>query len=554
MRRRDRLKRLASRAITWLHLSDVHLCPKKTGWDADPVLSSLREDLQHMQKAHGLHPDLIFFTGDLAFGQLPDSSMPRQYDQAASFLDSIRESFRPAIDKGKVFLVPGNHDVNRSLVGRPDTQWLDDLKGDEGARTISELMRDRNHEWRSFMKRLVEYRKFLRKYKYDHVLTDAERLVYAVKPVIAGFRIGIAGFNTAWSSSREKEKGKLWLGRWQVEALRSQLDGCDFRIALTHHPLNWFREEEDPNLSVAIEESFDFHLHGHEHQGWVHTQDRHVRIGAGACYESSTKENGYSFGTIFPQEGRGEILFRRYDAAGRGWVARTVRKKAENDGRWPLRLLWLNPKLERKIEDLTTKLQVKIPLRTEAIAKTFEIKTLFRSKELTRQPSVLKVRSSGVVKVEVGLDFYSCFISYSSQDQGFAERLHADLEAKGVRCWFAPLDLRAGDKFPNRIEENIRTYERMLLVLSQHSIGSPWVEREVEAAFERERREKRTVLFPIRLDDEVMKTDVPWAAEIRRTRHVGDMTGWEGDDSYVKALDRLLRDLRKDPKPRKDKT
>jgi len=33
------------------------------------------------------------------------------------------------------------------------------------------------------------------------------------------------------------------------------------------------------------------------------------------------------------------------------------------------------------------------------------------------------------------------FISYSSKDQAFAERLHADLQNKGVRCWFAPHDL-----------------------------------------------------------------------------------------------------------------
>jgi uncharacterized protein YjbI with pentapeptide repeats len=38
------------------------------------------------------------------------------------------------------------------------------------------------------------------------------------------------------------------------------------------------------------------------------------------------------------------------------------------------------------------------------------------------------------------LQFYSCFISYASKDHAFAERLHADLQNKGVRCWFAPED------------------------------------------------------------------------------------------------------------------
>jgi TIR domain len=48
--------------------------------------------------------------------------------------------------------------------------------------------------------------------------------------------------------------------------------------------------------------------------------------------------------------------------------------------------------------------------------------------------------------------FYSCFISYSSKDQDFASRLHADLHDKGIRCWFAPEDLKIGDRIRTRIE------------------------------------------------------------------------------------------------------
>ena len=40
------------------------------------------------------------------------------------------------------------------------------------------------------------------------------------------------------------------------------------------------------------------------------------------------------------------------------------------------------------------------------------------------------------------IEFYSCFISYSSKGHVFADRLHADLQNKGVRCWFAPHDKR----------------------------------------------------------------------------------------------------------------
>jgi hypothetical protein len=51
------------------------------------------------------------------------------------------------------------------------------------------------------------------------------------------------------------------------------------------------------------------------------------------------------------------------------------------------------------------------------------------------------------------------------------------------------------------------------------------------------------VLFPIRLDETVMETDQAWAADIRRTRHIGDFRRWKDHDSYQQAFDRLLHDL-----------
>ncbi len=148
--------------------------------------------------------------------------------------------------------------------------------------------------------------------------------------------------------------------------------------------------------------------------------------------------------------------------------------------------------------------------------------------------------------VEAGktIQFYSCFISYSSKDHDFANRLHADLQNKGVRCWFAPEDLKIGDRIRDRIDESIRLRDKLLLILSEHSIASDWVEHEVESALEEERQQGRTILFPIRLDDAVMESSKAWAALIRRTRHIGDFREWKNHDSYQKAFDRLLRDLK----------
>lgn len=142
------------------------------------------------------------------------------------------------------------------------------------------------------------------------------------------------------------------------------------------------------------------------------------------------------------------------------------------------------------------------------------------------------------------IQYYSCFISYSSQDEEFAKRLYADLQNHGVRCWYAPEDMKIGDKIRTRIDEVIRLHEKLLIVLSEQSVASDWVEKEVETAFEKERKHKEPVLFPIRLDGTVMDCETGWAADIKRTRHIGDFRQWKDHDAYQESFERLLRDLK----------
>ncbi len=149
------------------------------------------------------------------------------------------------------------------------------------------------------------------------------------------------------------------------------------------------------------------------------------------------------------------------------------------------------------------------------------------------------------------IEFYICFISYSSKDQEFAERLYTDLQSKGVRCWFAPKDMKTSDKIRYRIDESIRLYDKLLLVLSQHSIKSSWVEFEVETALARENSRTPTVLFPIQLDSSVMKSRKSWAAHIKHTRHITNFTNWKHHDDYQKAFARLLHDLQQDTRTKK---
>lgn len=158
-------------------------------------------------------------------------------------------------------------------------------------------------------------------------------------------------------------------------------------------------------------------------------------------------------------------------------------------------------------------------------------------------PESFIVQIPALVAAVQPIQFYSCFISYSSKDQKFAERLHADLQSKAVRCWFAPKDLKIGEKLRVGIDESIRVHDKLLLILSKNSIESEWVEKEVETAMERERQQKRTILFPIRLDDTVLSVESGWAADVRRSRNVGDFRRWKSHDAYSRVFERLLQDL-----------
>jgi uncharacterized protein YjbI with pentapeptide repeats len=150
------------------------------------------------------------------------------------------------------------------------------------------------------------------------------------------------------------------------------------------------------------------------------------------------------------------------------------------------------------------------------------------------------------------IEFYSCFISYSTKDQAFADRLYADLQNKGVRCWFAPHDVQGGRKLHEQIDEAIRLYDKLLLILSPHSMESEWVKTEIAKARKREVCDKRRVLFPIRLAP--FETLRHWecfdadsgkdsAREIREY-FIPDFSNWKDHDSYQEAFQRLISDLK----------
>lgn len=141
-------------------------------------------------------------------------------------------------------------------------------------------------------------------------------------------------------------------------------------------------------------------------------------------------------------------------------------------------------------------------------------------------------------------DYYSCFISYSSNDEEFAKQIYHDLQETGIRCWFAPHDMEIGAEIRPAIDESLLAYDKLLLILSEHSVIKNWVAYEVEHALNLEKERNKPVLFPVRIDDAVMESKTGWPDHVRRLRHIGDFRQWKDHEAYKKAFDHLLRDLK----------
>jgi hypothetical protein len=156
------------------------------------------------------------------------------------------------------------------------------------------------------------------------------------------------------------------------------------------------------------------------------------------------------------------------------------------------------------------------------------------------------------------IQFYSCFISHSSKDAEFAARLHSRMTQEKLRVWYAPEDMKGGHKIIDQIDQAIRVHDKLLLVLSKASMGSDWVTHEVVRAIEREKAEKRQILFPIGLVG--LKAIREWTAfdadlgrdlaKVVREYHIPDFSKWKEHDAFEGSFARLLDDLKSQDVPR----
>ena len=123
------------------------------------------------------------------------------------------------------------------------------------------------------------------------------------------------------------------------------------------------------------------------------------------------------------------------------------------------------------------------------------------------------------------------FLSHSHADKPFVRKLASDLRAAGHSVWVDEAELNIGDSLIGKIREGLDQVDYVAAVLSKDSIGSDWVNKELEIASNREIEEKKVIVLPLLLE----KVDLPG---FLKGKFYGDFSN---PDSYKEKLDLLLR-------------
>jgi predicted phosphodiesterase len=227
-------------------------------------------------------PDCIFLTGDVAH-----SGKPSEYLQASIFLDRLLEV--AGLSKESLFVIPGNHDVDRS-------------KGKGLARSIEAHDADDYFDPSEPLPHLVQ-----RQSSYISWYNEYFKGLHAISPhstcdeirwvTKSGVPIAVMGINSAIFSYDDHDHSKLWVGNRCLASYKSQLDGKDdhVKIAMIHHPFEWLAAGEQAKVRTSVRALADVILSGHLHENnaesAVGLHGDALQLTAGATYQTKMWPN-----------------------------------------------------------------------------------------------------------------------------------------------------------------------------------------------------------------------------------------------------------------------
>ncbi len=293
--------------LTWLHLSDLHM-EAADRFDRTVVLNALWTDLKRLA-TEGLSPDFIVFSGDVAY-----HGFREEYELAKElfFLPLLSVT---RLDKKALFLVPGNHDVNRRLTARLQSPFPI-----ASAAQLAELVDD--PEFRdAILTPLTAYCQFHTEF-LDTVGPGDVRMGYASAIEIDKDTVQIVCLNSAWlcgfnksSAGDVEDCGHLAISERAVHPLLRA--DARLNIVIAHHPLDWLLPPDRAEINRILRTNPCVLLHGHLHQPNVMSDKQllggSVTIPAGAVFDRRQSPNAYNITQLDPRAGTLTICLRAYN-------------------------------------------------------------------------------------------------------------------------------------------------------------------------------------------------------------------------------------------------
>jgi len=129
----------------------------------------------------------------------------------------------------------------------------------------------------------------------------------------------------------------------------------------------------------------------------------------------------------------------------------------------------------------------------------------------------------------------SVFISHSSVDKPLVDKLVKDITAIGVTVWYDKFDIALGDSIPGKINEGLANAKYFIIVLSDASVKSNWVQEELNFALMKQINLNGTFIIPIKIN----QCEVPPLLSHRKYLNIKD----NYQTSIQELLDLLKRDL-----------
>jgi hypothetical protein len=125
------------------------------------------------------------------------------------------------------------------------------------------------------------------------------------------------------------------------------------------------------------------------------------------------------------------------------------------------------------------------------------------------------------------------FISYAQRDRGIVKRLADALQSAGLSVWLDESSILPGSELPDAILQEVRSADAVLVVVTEASLASAWVQRETEWAAARA-HENGILLVPVFVD-KLPEVRLPYELATRR----GVRLDSSSRQSFLEAADQI---------------